>query len=243
MEAPRGIRKRKIASVETCDVRLDGHVPSHLQSRLVMETIKYLLYQREQIPMPLEHLKRRYVTQEMESRCKKRPSLEDRKCLQTLETVEELFSQIDNVFQMTHVNRIMVLFGSTVVSPKEVYVLDLSYLNSDVIMEDASCKSGVRTLMRALITNRVLSEVDSLPKTNTMVLLETHRDSHQDWFKPKTSFRMPIRGKRFEIRYSSKDTQVPVETINKENYIWYQAPRPIKGFTLKTQDAPSDIFI
>ncbi|XP_077990048.1 MAD2L1-binding protein-like [Glandiceps talaboti] len=247
MEAPQRNHAKTALSIEACEVTLNGRVPPHLQSRLVVETIKHLLYQREQIPMPYEHLKRRYVTKEQKDHSRLSLSSECKKCLQCLETIDEHFQHLDDVFQITQVTRVMILFGSTAVTPKEMYLVNLHNLHRNYGSAGVTSKSGIRCLMRALITNVVLSEADSLCQTNVLVLVEAHRDSGLNWFKPKLSFKTPSRGKQFEIKFASTHSDEEVEDENAQFYddddlVWFQAPKPIKGFKLKAEAAPVNLF-
>ncbi|XP_002741347.1 MAD2L1-binding protein-like [Saccoglossus kowalevskii] len=224
---------------ETCEVGLNGHVPPHLQCRLVTETVKFLMYQREQIPMPYEHLKQQIALQEQKER--KRLSLETKKCLQTLSNIDELFKNLERVFEIAQVTRILILFGSTAVSPKEIYILNLNRLHHHDAVSRVNTKAGVQSLMRTLITNGPLSEVDTLVPTSTIVLLEAHRDSALSWFRPKVTYKLPIRGKRFEIHFSTCSEFNSKEGGHNEdsNLIWYQSPCSIKGLQMKTKPVAS----
>ena len=50
---------------ESCHIVLDGFITQTVKSRIVIEILKYLLYHREQIPLPFDQLNFQYQRQEV----------------------------------------------------------------------------------------------------------------------------------------------------------------------------------
>ena len=50
---------------ESCKIVLNGFITQTVKSRIVIEILKYLLYHREQIPMPFDQLYFQYQQQEV----------------------------------------------------------------------------------------------------------------------------------------------------------------------------------
>ena len=58
-----------------CSISLRGQVAPHSKAKLVVETLKYLMFQRQQIPLPFEQLK--YEQQQSESQVRNSTDMTD----------------------------------------------------------------------------------------------------------------------------------------------------------------------
>ncbi len=54
-------------TVNNCDIFLDGGLASNVKAALVKELIKYFMYERQQIPVPFDHLKRNAQEESLET--------------------------------------------------------------------------------------------------------------------------------------------------------------------------------
>ncbi|XP_072032575.1 MAD2L1-binding protein-like [Amphiura filiformis] len=202
---------KKTAENYYCKIPLHGVVAPHSKARLVVETLKYLMFQRQQIPLPFEQLKFQQ-RQECEGRNTDKPtkkplSLEQKRWATLVQSTEELIENIGSLFCVCKVSHILVIFGATIVSPKEVHHIIFTDQTHGNVTDDAklSTKHCQRQFMRAMITNNNLIDAKTLPLTSTHMMVFAHRDSGLQWFKPKANFRMPARGQHytFEVQCGS----------------------------------------
>ncbi|XP_022090576.1 MAD2L1-binding protein-like [Acanthaster planci] len=286
--------RKKEQQISTCKVLLKGRVAPHVQANIVKEMLKHLMFQRNQIPMAYEQIKCEYERRKSGSaaallhengRHKEKQDLSSaayKRLGQFISTVEELLANIDAVFNLSFVPRVLILLGATAVSPKEAHEI---VFHNQVSVHDASLvdlrtKHCVRALMRTLITDSPIWEAKQLPLTNTLLLVRAHRDSGLSWFQPKMALKAPTRGQlyRCEIHCGHVEhsvgfardhklnhgndkccgghhsccmleqskveidagTAVTEALVESDDYIWYQAPLPIKGvqpFTVKSTGA------
>ena len=197
------------------DVYFDGALLSETRGSLVVELIKYLLYERQQIPVPFDDLKKLHepapdsCTKEndanvVNSRMKnmfsfgsKLPttkSVQQQKTDSTIASLTNLFEQIRKTFEKCpEIEQVAVVFGSTVMTPKESYVINFPPPCADADhIPFASCK---RILFRQIFEQDILGALGkSLPPTNMSVILSAPRSCPVSWFLPKMSLAAPKRG-------------------------------------------------
>lgn len=225
---------------------------------LLTEAIKYLIFQRYQIPLPFDQLKaedereRRSEEGKLPKGQASRPSsLAVKKSRQLIAGVEELLGRLYHVFIQVQVFDVLLLLGSTVVNPKEIY--SIRFLNVGKVTEADRLKaislSGkenglatrskfvdkcCRKLARMLFTDPNLNECGELQCTSINCFILAPRDAGIDWFKPKASFKVPKKGKCYFINVSeskttTEDRDVQGEEVQ-EDTMWFQAPTVLKGY-------------
>ena len=171
-----------------------------------------------------------------------------------ISNVEEIFTNIDTLFSMACVTRFAIIFGATVVSPREVYHMTITERNFPSSTNSDSTNSGstknilrtktcVRTLMKELVTSDALlsskKQSEKIPPPTKMFLLVyAHRNSGIQWFVP-INFTSPKRGEQFWIKVehgeSSEINGVDAEDSHEdEDWIWFKAPVDVKGFLEKS---------
>ncbi|XP_043916331.1 MAD2L1-binding protein isoform X2 [Protopterus annectens] len=181
--------------------------------KFVCEIFKHVLYQRAQLPLPYDQLvffhKKQETNQTREATTQKSSWNLDRdskKQQKVLSELEEVLSNIETLFTLTFVPRVLILLGGSVVCPKEMY---------EIVLEGVSLGNGEESL-----------------KTSSC----GHRDCGTQWFRPKLDYKVPARGKRLTISLSSSGTDFGLSlkqaTPDSDNYIWFQAPVTIKGFRM-----------
>ncbi len=142
---------------------------------------------------------------------KKPLSLEHKRWAALIKSTEQLIENIDTLFCTCKVSHILIIFGATVISPKEVHHVIFTDHTNDSSTDDArlSTKHCQRQFMRAMITNNNLIDAKVLPLTSTHLMVFAHRDSGIEWFKPKATFRMPARGQHYtcEVECGSGKTK------------------------------------
>ncbi|XP_055957008.1 MAD2L1-binding protein [Patella vulgata] len=203
---------------KSCDLIFDGGLHSTTRGAMVNELVKYFMYERQQIPVPFDHAKRELKKlselQEIESRenekrnemrqkqmplsskRKLKNRLTERKASSALENLDLIFENIQKSFEhCPEISQIMIVLGSTVVSPKEMYIIQMPPLSPDA--ENIVFKSCVRSLFRQLITQDLLGNIKGISPTNMTVLLKAPRGCNIEWFTPKHNFKTSSRGQQF----------------------------------------------
>ncbi|KAJ8045614.1 MAD2L1-binding protein [Holothuria leucospilota] len=236
------------------NIELTGRITSDVRCSLVKDIVKFILYHREQIPLPYEQLKYYFERQE---NIKK--GSEARKLSQLLDSVQELCSNLDLLFQTTSdVGQILILLGPTIATPKEIF--EIKFTPNPLVgplMEVPSCKMCSRLLHKSLVTYNTLIDINPPSLTSMHILFHGQRSADTKWFKPKHNFKIPKRGQHFTFQIFSKQSKSvkdPCQPIrgdvegsechrkeqnginiregtvaDKEDFLWFMAPTIIKG--------------
>lgn len=128
----------------------------------------------------------------------------------------------------------LLLMGGNLVLPKEMYEINMEAVVLDSGDKSLRVSSCLRQLFRTLFVADLLSDAKSVRLMPTTVLVLAHRDCGVGWFRPKLQFKIPSRVKSKVVALSSdlgvcKDLK-RVE-LDWDDYIWFQAPMAIKGFS------------
>ncbi|KAM6208115.1 MAD2L1-binding protein [Sarcoramphus papa] len=237
-----GMRPRRSGPAAACpsvSVVFPGAVSRESCCRFACELLKHVLHQRHQLPLPYEQLAYfcRRAAQDGDV-IKKPPSMDlaSKKCQQVLMELEGVLQHLEVMFSLTLVPRVLILLGGSVMSPKELYELNLEGICEGSAEESLKTASCVRKLFHSLFVADVFSELKALPVMGTVVMLQGHRDCGVDWFRPKLNYKVPTRGRKLTVNLSCDgDINISASppqhmTSTWEDYVWFQAPVTLKGF-------------
>ena len=231
-------------------VTFNEGVGQSINSRLLRGCIEYLLYQRQQLPIPYHELIKLVEDQgksgdglEAGVLARRSFNTEYKKAKKVYEDVECLFDHINKLFLSTKVNAAMVLLGSTSVSPKEHYFVHFQNANElEGKTADSSarvCNSACRKLIRSLISNQELGSFKEISPTSMLVFIQVSRSSAIEWFQPKPTFKPPHRGQscKISVRTNSNELvasegDLPEHSV--DDWLWFQAPVIIRGYRPRT---------
>ncbi|KAM6916412.1 MAD2L1-binding protein [Xenentodon cancila] len=210
--------------------------------RFVSEILKCILYQRQQLPMTYDQLvysqKKRQASAQDKDRVSRRPGqpadTDWRKCQQTLQELEEVLQQLEVLFSLSEVPRVLLLMGGSLVLPKELYEINMEDLGLAAGDQSLRVSSCLRQLFHTLFVADLLSDTRPVRLMHTTVLALAHRDCGVGWFRPKLQFKVPTRVKNQIIALSTDPNickEPKAEGSDWQNYIWFQAPMTIKGFS------------
>ncbi|XP_022054117.2 MAD2L1-binding protein [Acanthochromis polyacanthus] len=231
------------AQEEGCvNVVFPGTVTQEGCCRFVSEILKCILYQRQQLPMTYDQLvysqKKQQTSVQDKDAVSRRPvqsaDMDWRKCQQTLQELEEVLQHLEVLFSLSKVPRVLLLIGGTLIVPKELYEInmeDLVLAGGDQCLRVSSC---LRQLFRTLFVADLLSDTRPVRLMPTTVLVMAHRDCGVGWFRPKLQFKVPTRVKKQIIALSTDPSickEPRAEGSDWEDYVWFQAPMNIKGFS------------
>ncbi|KAG7512751.1 MAD2L1-binding protein [Solea senegalensis] len=232
----------KRAQEQGCvDVVFPGTVTQEGCCRFVSEILKCILYQRQQLPMTYDQLlysqqKRQSSVQDKDTvnrRLVQSADMDGRKCQQTLQDLEEVLQQLEVLFSLSRVPRVLFLMGGSLVLPKELYEINMEALvlaGGDQCLRVSSC---LRQLFRTLFVADLLSDTRPVRLMPTTVLVLAHRDCGVGWFRPKLQFKVPACVKKQIIALSTDPSSCKeprAEVLDWQDYVWFQAPLTIKGF-------------
>ncbi|XP_074781886.1 MAD2L1-binding protein [Athene noctua] len=227
------------AACPSVSVVFPGPVSRESCCRFACELLKHVLHQRHQLPLPYEQLAYfcRRAMQDGDL-IKKPPSVDSasKKCQQVLMDLEGVLQHLEVMFSLTLVPRVLILLGGNVMSPKELYELNLEGIYEGCAEESLKTASCVRKLFHALFVADVFSELKALPVVGTVVMLQGHRDCGVDWFRPKLNYKVPTRGRKLTVNLSCDGviniSSSPPQHVTStwEDYVWFQAPVTLKGF-------------
>ncbi|XP_068088767.1 MAD2L1-binding protein [Hyperolius riggenbachi] len=201
--------------------------------RFTCELLKHILHQRHQLPLPYEQLlvfcQKSQEKEEVVRRPLKSEGLCSRQCQRSLSDLEELLVQLETLFTLTAVPRVLLLLGGTPMNPKELYVIDMEGVQVGNGNETLSQRPCLRQIFRTLFLADPFSDLRSTSSMNLAVMIQGHRDCGTEWFRPKLNYKVPARCHMLTIRLSCSPS--PSQThYTSEDYIWYQAPVMLKGF-------------
>ncbi|KAK1905680.1 MAD2L1-binding protein [Dissostichus eleginoides] len=223
------------------NVVFPGTVTQEGCCRFVSEILKCILYQRQQLPMTYDQLvysqKKQQASMQDEDIVARRPGqsadVSWRKCQQTLQELEEVLQQLEVLFSLSRVPRVLLLMGGSLTLPKELYEINMEALvlaGGDKSLRVSAC---LRQLFRTLFVADLLSDTKPVRLIPTTVLVLAHRDCGVGWFRPKLQFKVPSRVKNRIITLSTDPStckEPMAQGSDWEDYVWFQAPMTIKGF-------------
>ncbi|XP_071337301.1 MAD2L1-binding protein [Trachinotus anak] len=224
------------------NVVFPGTVTQEGCCRFVSEILKCILYQRQQLPMTYDQLvysqKKQQASMQDKDAVSRRPvqsaDMGWRKCQQTLQELEEVLQQLEVLFSLSRVPRVLFLLGGSLTLPKELYEINMEALvlaGGDQCLRVSSC---LRQLFRTLFVADLLSDTRPVRLMPTTVLVLAHRDCGVGWFRPKLQFKVPTRVKNKVIALSTDPStckEPQAEGSEWQDYVWFQAPMTIKGFS------------
>ncbi|KAM6433940.1 MAD2L1-binding protein [Rhynochetos jubatus] len=237
-----GMRPRRSGSAAvppSVSVAFPGAVSRESCCRFACELLKHVLHQRHQLPLPYEQLAYFCRRAAMDGDVIKKPpsvDLASKKCQQALMDLEAVLQHLEVMFSLTPVPRVLILLGGNIMSPKELYELNLEGIYEGSAEESLQTASCVRKLFHSLFVADVFSELKALPVTGTVVMLQGHRDCGVDWFRPKLNYKVPTRGRKLTVNLScAGDVNLSASPARRatstwEDYVWFQAPVTLKGF-------------
>ncbi|XP_024889839.1 MAD2L1-binding protein [Temnothorax curvispinosus] len=189
------------------DVMLDEPLTSDSCTKVVMELIKYILYQKQQIPFTYEALAQFQTSVKTTDR----NAVSFRALSGTLKTVSDhLSSQF--FLKGCDIKEVAIILGATILSPKLYIGIDLpSYvLNSKQHKEyQHSSRKPLLKLMRSMLECDEFQEAMNVPlnMTNMFVMLRKNdSNSVSDFFLPKPQYVPPMQtASCFRIKLCQSD--------------------------------------
>eukprot|EP00794_Sanderia_malayensis_P019925 gene19925-21877_t len=237
-------------------IHFDHFIEGHELQHVLKEGIKHMIFHRRQIPRPLMLLEREMRANESRPKALFGENL--RKKAATMNSIKSILFELDRFILNNSVHKILLLFGSTIVSPKEVYFF-LPYFTfqqqrsrDDCLLHEKEniapldskekrIDKSARMVLQKLITDEYLADMDGMPLTNLFLLVLASKEADVGvpaYFLPKHSFKVPSRMKKktYQILltnenfYSMEGAERYTEQ-DSNDLIWYQAKETVKGFS------------
>ncbi|KAM4598846.1 MAD2L1-binding protein isoform 2-T2 [Fundulus diaphanus] len=234
---------RKAREEGRVDVVFPGAVTQDGCYRFVSEILKCVLYQRQQLPMTYEQLV--YSQRQQQAAAQERDAttprplqsadMDQRKRRQTLQELEEVLQQLEALFSLSRVPRVLLSMGGSVVLPKELYEINMEALAPAAGAQPLPTSSCLKQLFRTLFVADLLSDTRPVRLMPTTVLALAHRECGVGWFRPKLQFRVPARVKHQTIALSTDPSACEGRAADGpdwQDYVWFQAPFAIKGYCI-----------
>ncbi|KAK4887619.1 hypothetical protein RN001_003890 [Aquatica leii] len=152
-------------------------------STIINEVIKYLLYQKSQIPYPYNWLKSVVKKKRTaEHADEKSVNFQAERHYTTVSTaydsLEKLMNSITSEFEMygTNINRLLIIFGSSIHTAKEIYTIRIPSLAFGHLEENhvrINCKHQHKVMRNIVFSDAWVKAMNSsFPPTNMYVLIE-----------------------------------------------------------------------
>lgn len=178
------------------------------------EVIKYALYDRELLPMPYdefgEFLRENYSPDSSPTSKARRPLTvgKQQKASSSFKALDHILTTISRMVGLNLLFEIRVLFGSTVVLPREQYLIRLPRC---IVCNECANPKGLRQCMRDMLSTMVRSSVNDarLPSSAKMVIFLRMNpgDIHEDIMDIRPNFRVPQKGKVTEFKFEAENCQ------------------------------------
>ncbi|XP_069464937.1 MAD2L1-binding protein [Ambystoma mexicanum] len=203
------------------------------------ELLKHILHQRQQLPLPYGQLANFYRKQQQGDVCQKKSRTKDvadlKKCQRVVAELEEILHNLEMLFTLTLVPRVLIMLGGSTMCPKELYEINMEGVLAGSAEQSLKTPSCLRKLFHSLFVADAFSEFKSSPLMGAVLMVQGHRNCGTDWFRPKLNFKVPNRGRKLLVNLScseelSDQAQSPQHITSDEDYVWFQAPVTIKGF-------------
>ncbi|KAK3092384.1 hypothetical protein FSP39_002189 [Pinctada imbricata] len=229
--------KRKEIEPKCHEFVFDGGLESSVRAGLLIELIKYILYERQQIPAPYDWIvsELKQFTENMEKdadpRSDKNPSvnrmqlrrdtLRMKRAIKAISNLQQMFKEIsDHTDQSVMGSHDIDMSG---IEPLESSVIDLSVINKAEQLLD--------------LTNTSSSSMTSEDVDSTRSLLRQFSDSE---LSSKTSSSLNsstvTSGYKYDSMSSERDCshdEMLQENGEDNMYMWFQAPIRFKGYKCK----------
>lgn len=124
---------------------------------------------------------------------------------QLIKHIDELFSNVESAFSSgVQIPQVVLMFGATIVSPKEMYVIDFP-CQAGMHCRELSRRQCLRKVFHSLFTDPKLYEIKSMPLTCFTMLMRTTRDCGLEWFTPKIGYNIPPRGTKIILDFVNEE--------------------------------------
>ncbi|XP_037275646.2 uncharacterized protein LOC119168345 [Rhipicephalus microplus] len=169
--------------------------------KLIVEIVKYVLYEREQLPMPYDDLKR-HVEDVAQSQSAQKKTVDpfllakQRKAITSLQGMDAIFSVAQDLIRERKVTKVLLLFGATAMSPVESYLIRVPQRRHGC--RSCGTSAGFRRCMldvleaflRVESTRKAVATASKL----TTFLLVRREDVVLNLMDVKPSFVVPLKG-------------------------------------------------
>ncbi|XP_071453772.1 MAD2L1-binding protein [Hetaerina americana] len=209
------------------DIKFEENLTWISCSKIVIEIIKYLAYQKQQIPYPFDQLKllikKKKIDETGAGNAINKPGKYHNKATVAVETLESIFQNIEAEFMIGSqsgfggVEEVVVLFGATPVTPKDVFRIQIPEIRSDLETPKPPSRKMMIQLLRCLLESDSLHSVISQPvtTTNTFIFFKRRLNyfrapenfANKSWFLPRENFKLPQKGRQavLRIEYAPKE--------------------------------------
>ncbi|XP_034942551.1 MAD2L1-binding protein [Chelonus insularis] len=182
------------------DIKLNEPLTSDSCSKIIVELIKYILYQKQQIPFAFDTLVQLG---------KGKPADRNFSSTKTLQnSLNNLTHQLSSQLHLAgcNVKEVVVIIGATTISPKFCLKVELpsQILSSEKHIEyQHSYRKPLLTLMKSLIECSDFQQAIATPLsvTNTFVLVKkSDSNPKSEFFLPKPQYYLPVQISCFSIK-------------------------------------------
>lgn len=247
------------------DVDLKGTLLTPLAcSSLVSELIKNLIFQKSQIPYPYNWLKavvdrKRKKDAEEQGGIVKNLQVAVERCFRlassAYDNLEDIMYHIRKEMESSEVQEVILLFGSTPFSPKQIYCIKLPVIvrgHLEVNHHQANNRNQQNILRQILLSDTWIQATGkSMPSTNMYVMLKKVPNAvEDDFFHIHRNFSVSSRVENVVINLfyeseeesnccsdlqifgdnSNSDTKNTNKNGVSDNCEWYQAKIQVAGF-------------
>lgn len=247
-------RKKKKVELKFTPV-LNVDIDAKTLGCIAMELINHLLYACSQIPMPLAMLSQIMERKRQETELNDNTQVTVKKHFVSMKAFkkENFIKQLStastairDLFQHYNVRKIALIVGSTIVSPKEIFLIDVSYFTTTNLEKpDRPDGSVVRRFLRDIVMDENISELEGIPlqRLHIMFSLDSYVELDENLscsFIPKLNYQLPNRGLLHTFTLTAQQSTNTVQVVDSStntilcNVIdtdhWYASNGLMKGF-------------
>ncbi|XP_029637777.1 MAD2L1-binding protein [Octopus sinensis] len=183
-----------------CDIPFKGIIDTEIRAYLLNELIKYILYEKSQMPEMFDQLKK-HINVRGKNANPKSSNKNDRQAFLLYSSCEKLFGSIVANFQTNpQIQECAIILGSSALSPKEVFHITFPPADSSQhSQKPLSAKDCKRFLFLQIFAKDPFFSGSRLPCTNMHVLLLGPRQLKLTGFSAKPVYKPSKRGQHYYL--------------------------------------------
>ncbi|GAB1609832.1 MAD2L1-binding protein-like [Argonauta hians] len=190
----------------TCDIPFKGSIDPQIRGYLLNELIKYILYEKSQMPEMFDQLKK-HINVRGKNANPKSSNKHDRQAFLLYSSCEKLFGSIRTNFQTCpHIQECAIILGTSALSPKEVFHITFPPEDpSSRRQKRLSAEDCKRFLFLEIFAKDPFFSGTILPCTNMHVLLLAPRNLKLNGFSVKPVYKPSKRGQHYYLNLLQDD--------------------------------------
>ncbi|CAE1273488.1 unnamed protein product [Acanthosepion pharaonis] len=191
-----------------CNISFDGLLDKSNEAALFIELIKYILFEKNQMPEMFDQLKRSTRVRGKNAN-PKISNKNERQAFLLFSSCQKLFADITSAFQNLYdIKESIIVLGSSPTNPKEIYHIQFPTTVTSGL-KPLSCKESKQSLFLQIFAQDPFHVGQKIALTNLHVLLLLPRCTKIQGFTAKPTYKVPGRSQHYYLKLTCKAKEDP----------------------------------